>query len=326
MHRAVLQSPSVACQSLDEAAHAATVVASLLGVATSKEGLSSGPLVDAVRVVVRLAADAATRRQHGLGARNVFPLRPCTDGDLLQAPPLTALQAAWQAPGRQPIEVLVGANAEEMRFYLVPGAEMDRIGMDRVHKFAIAAGAGLQAVEAYAAAWPSATPGKLLCDLQTVFYCREPARRIAVLAATSSLRARHYEFAWRSPQQEGKLGAAHALELPFVFNTLGSPQGMAFAGPHSPAALAGQMHAAWAEFAMTGEVAGWPLFRPDTAMQWRLDEPCVVVKATPSPQALLWRHTDQAPPAAGGTKQSAKQLVWPGAQEPAILRNSSRET
>jgi hypothetical protein len=30
-----------------------------------------------------------------------------------------------------------------------------------------------------------------------------------------------YEFAWRSPQMSGRLGAAHAVEIPFVFDTLG---------------------------------------------------------------------------------------------------------
>jgi carboxylesterase type B len=30
-----------------------------------------------------------------------------------------------------------------------------------------------------------------------------------------------YEFAWRSPQMGGRLGAAHGVEIPFVFDTLG---------------------------------------------------------------------------------------------------------
>jgi hypothetical protein len=30
-----------------------------------------------------------------------------------------------------------------------------------------------------------------------------------------------YEFAWRSPQFGGRLGAAHSVEIPFVFDTLG---------------------------------------------------------------------------------------------------------
>jgi para-nitrobenzyl esterase len=34
-----------------------------------------------------------------------------------------------------------------------------------------------------------------------------------------------YEFEWRSPAFNGELGAAHAVELPFVFDTLACASG-----------------------------------------------------------------------------------------------------
>ncbi|MEV5981932.1 carboxylesterase family protein [Streptomyces sp. NPDC052114] len=76
-------------------------------------------------------------------------------------------------------------------------------------------------------------------------------------------RAHVYEFAWRSPAVGGLLGAAHTVELPFVFDRLGLP---ALRGPHGllgtaepPGALAEEMHAAWVAFARTGD-PGWPPF------------------------------------------------------------------
>ncbi|WP_341845567.1 hypothetical protein [Streptomyces silaceus] len=70
-------------------------------------------------------------------------------------------------------------------------------------------------------------------------------------------RAHVYEFAWRSPAVDGLLGAAHTVELPFVFDRLGLA---ALRGPHGllgaaepPLALAEQMHAAWVAFARTGD-------------------------------------------------------------------------
>jgi para-nitrobenzyl esterase len=72
-----------------------------------------------------------------------------------------------------------------------------------------------------------------------------------------------YEFAWRSPAVDGRLGAAHAVELPFVFDRLSLPalrgqRGLLGpAGP--PASLAKEMHAAWVSFARTGD-PGWPPF------------------------------------------------------------------
>jgi para-nitrobenzyl esterase len=70
-----------------------------------------------------------------------------------------------------------------------------------------------------------------------------------------------YEFAWRSGALGGRLGAAHAMDLPFVFDTLGAP-GLtgehALLGPDGgPPELAARMHGAWIRFARDGD-PGWP--------------------------------------------------------------------
>jgi para-nitrobenzyl esterase len=70
-----------------------------------------------------------------------------------------------------------------------------------------------------------------------------------------------YEFAWRSPALGGRLGAAHAMDLPFVFDTLDAP-GLrgenALLGPGGgPPELAARMHGAWIRFARDGD-PGWP--------------------------------------------------------------------
>jgi para-nitrobenzyl esterase len=63
-----------------------------------------------------------------------------------------------------------------------------------------------------------------------------------------------FEFAWQSPV--GQLGAAHAMEIGFVFDRLGSPDWIRLAGDAAPQALADEMHAAWVRFATTGS-PGW---------------------------------------------------------------------
>jgi para-nitrobenzyl esterase len=257
--RVILQSPSVSCQLPEEAATAAQAIGSLLGVPPSRQGLLDAPLPAVVRALARLAADYGLRQELGLSARNFFPLRPVIDGHLIKALPLPALASAWQAEGRPPLDLLVGANAAEMRFYLVPDGEIDRIGMDRVQAFVSACGAGPDIIAAYQATHPGASPGELLSAMQSDHFYREPARRIAAMACAAGLKARHYEFAWRSPLHGGRLGAAHAVELPFVFNTLGSPQGQALTGLTPPSGLAEKMNAAWVEFVLIGDVLGWPL-------------------------------------------------------------------
>ena len=66
-----------------------------------------------------------------------------------------------------------------------------------------------------------------------------------------------YEFAWRSPVMD--IGAAHAMEIPFVFDNLAAPDAAQVIGTEPPAALAAEVHAAWIGFAATGD-PGWQAF------------------------------------------------------------------
>ncbi|WP_168200621.1 carboxylesterase/lipase family protein [Allokutzneria sp. NRRL B-24872] len=79
-------------------------------------------------------------------------------------------------------------------------------------------------------------------------------------AFVKARRAHHYEFAWRSQAFDGKLGAAHAVELPFVFDTAHLP-GLrgpkALLGPtEPPQELTKHMHNTWIRFAENGN-PGW---------------------------------------------------------------------
>ncbi|MEW5534746.1 carboxylesterase/lipase family protein, partial [Streptomyces virginiae] len=69
-----------------------------------------------------------------------------------------------------------------------------------------------------------------------------------------------YEFAWCSGIPG--LGACHALELGFVFDTLSVPEAAWLAGTEAPQALADEMHTAWVRFATTGD-PGWAPWNGD---------------------------------------------------------------
>lgn len=246
--RAILQSPSVACQTRDEAQTALQAIASLAGLAPTRAAFAAAPLEPLLQAVHSLAGDAALRRAHGLGSRQFFPLRPVIDGECLRAEPVAALAQDWAA---QPsaLQLLVGHNAEEMRLYHVPGNGLARIGPADVQDFSAATGLVPD---------PAAGgPGEQLCRLQSHYYYAEPARRLAQLAGRLARSSHRYEFGWRSPQWAGQLGAAHGVELPFVFNNLSAPTAQELAGLAAPMPLAQRMHGAWARFALTGD-PGWP--------------------------------------------------------------------
>lgn len=246
-HRVVLQSPSIACQSLDEATAACKAIATLAGIAPTRAAMTAAPTTSLLRAVHLLASDPQLRKAHGMGSRNIFPLRPVVDGECLLAPPLEGIAREWQTH-RTALQILVGSNAEEMRLYHVPGGALQRLTQADLEDFV--RDAGLEMPD------EGEGPAAQLCALQSSYYYGTPARQLAQLATVHAQSTHRYLFSWRSPQYGGQLGAAHGVELPFVFQSLESPTGRDLAGPAAPRELALQMHEAWGRFAREGD-PGW---------------------------------------------------------------------
>jgi carboxylesterase type B len=99
-----------------------------------------------------------------------------------------------------------------------------------------------------------------------------------------------YEFAWRSPAFAGRLGACHALEIAFVFDTLdkGADQIVGpLLGPTPPQQLADTMHAAWIAFATNGD-PGWAEYDLRRRATMRFDTTSEVVDDPRSTERALW--------------------------------------
>jgi para-nitrobenzyl esterase len=72
-----------------------------------------------------------------------------------------------------------------------------------------------------------------------------------------------YRSDYRSTAGGGLLGAAHATEIPFVFDTLDAPDAAAILGPDAPQSVADSMHAAWVRFITDGD-PGWAPYTPQS--------------------------------------------------------------
>lgn len=116
---------------------------------------------------------------------------------------------------------------------------------------------------------------------------RISAIRLADAHAKSAAATYMYEFAWRTPQFNDRLGACHALEVPFVFDTLGSGT-EPFLGSDPPQWLADTMHAAGPAFASTGD-CGWPKYDLSRRAPMRFDITSKVVDDPQSAERALWR-------------------------------------
>jgi len=184
---------------------------------------------------------------------------------------------------------MVGTTAEEWRFFLVPSGVIDYITEDRLTATAVSMGLNPdQALPAYRASRPQASSGDLLAVLITDWFFRIPAIRLAEAHGKHGGTTYMYDFAWRSPLFDGRLGACHALEIGFVFDRLDREGTGGLAGTKAPQALADVMHKAWVAFAASG-TPGWSPYdvRERTVMRFDAGGG-TVVRNPAADERLLW--------------------------------------
>jgi carboxylesterase 2/para-nitrobenzyl esterase len=217
-------------------------------------------------------------------ALSFLPWAPTVDGQIIPQPPIEAIRDGAAAN----IDLVVGSNTEETRLFFLSDGSIDRITDQAVSALAMTYGLPAQGLSAYRAANPQASSGELFSAIQTDWYWRIPAVRLADAHASSAARASTYmyEFAWRSPQFGGRLGAAHGVEMAFVFDTLGLGT-EPMLGRNPPQSLATLMHAAWVAFATTGD-CGWPKYDPARRLTMHFDTMSQVVSDPSVTKLALW--------------------------------------
>ncbi|QJT04874.1 carboxylesterase family protein [Streptomyces asoensis] len=178
------------------------------------------------------------------------------DGDLVPRDPLQALVDGDAAPG---VDLLLGWTRDEYRLWLVPGGLMERV--DRLGPVALAGAmarchCGHEVPRGYRALHPGAGTAEIVGQMVTDSLLRSPLQQLAEARPGSSY---VYEFAW--PSLRPGLGACHALELGFVFDTGETSESAKLAGGGAPQELADAMHGAWTRFVATGD-PGWEAWGP----------------------------------------------------------------
>ena len=119
------------------------------------------------------------------------------------------------------------------------------------------------------------------------WFFRIPAVRLAEAHSRNGGSAHVYEMAWRSPLYGERLGACHALEIGFVFDTLGAEWNERLMGSNPPQSLADEMHRAWVSFARDGE-PGWPGYSAGKRTVMRFDTASSVVEDPDGEERRLW--------------------------------------
>ncbi|WCT72805.1 carboxylesterase family protein [Sphingomonas naphthae] len=261
LRRAIVQSGHGAMtRSIPLARKVVAKLAKIAGITPDEAGFRSrrpGDLIGAVERINQPTTRIDLRDAHGREpVFGISRLIPVHGDDVLPLPPLEALAQGQGAD----IDLLIGTNAEEMNFYFVPTGLRDRLGR-------LLATFALHRVQPHAnrvlktyGIGRGVKPGRAFTAAATDIVFRWPTRRFA---EEHRGRTHMYEFDWPSPRFGG-LGAAHGMELPFVFDTLACATGEdVLVGEHPPQELATRIHRLWIDFARDGSLPWRPFTRDD---------------------------------------------------------------
>jgi para-nitrobenzyl esterase len=261
------------------------------------------------RIVDDLAAGADATRLRAVPASRVLETQdratprsggvsyaPVADGEVIASDPFGAI-AAGSASG---IDILAGTNLDEMNLFRFMDPSIDAMDTSGLLVRATnvfgerAADAVATYRDAVAGRGQEPTPARTWLAIQTDQVFRVPAMR---LLALQSAHAPAYAYRFDQPSDAfgGVLGAAHALELPFVFGSLGDPGFGPIVGGASEVNLhlSAYMQDAWIAFARTGNPATealppWPAYDPGSRPTMLLSSEPSLAHAPEEATRALW--------------------------------------
>lgn len=221
-----------------------------------------------------LAVQEKLSREKGLGA-----FAPFIDGVTVPESPIAAVQRGAVAD----VPLLLGSNRDEWTLFEV------FLGDRTITPFEVPLRARLgntldELLAVYQRERPGRTEKQAWIDLIGDVAFRIPAIRLAEAQSDHQRGVYMYRFDWASPALGGRLGAAHGLDLPFVWNRTDLPASKILLGEaaETAAPLATTMHATWAAFIRSGDPNGgglpaWPAYERTQRQTMLIDHASRVV-------------------------------------------------
>ncbi|BCJ36043.1 carboxylic ester hydrolase [Actinocatenispora thailandica] len=253
--RAIAQSGSAArTLTPDAAVGVAARLAAVLHVAPTRAAFREVPAGELARASAALVA--ASQVPHDPTSWDVLPFAPVIDGDTLPAHPFDAVRGG---AGRG-VRLLTGWNRDDTRIGLVPTGLIDAVDETMLAGVVAALGGPDGTVQRYRSARPGASSGELLAAVTTDRSLRLPITRgVEARLAGGATGNWLYRFDHASSSFGGRLGAAHAVELPYVFDLLDDESTRPLIGADPSPAVAQTVHGAWVRFVAAGD-PGWPRY------------------------------------------------------------------
>jgi para-nitrobenzyl esterase len=223
-----------------------------------------------------------------------YDFGPVVDGAVLPGHPYDPVATPVSAD----IPVLVGGTKDEIAIFLAPDDKVWQRTLSedelRARVVRVAGPSADRVLETYRGLFPSATPAERLISLLTDANYK---LRSITLAERKAAQARApvwlYAFDWETPAAGGKLKSFHALDVPFVFETI--DVGGYTGGSEAARDLSGRIAATWTAFARTGNpdnpaIPHWPAYTAADRATLVLDSKCRVENDYGREARLLWKE------------------------------------
>jgi len=190
------------------------------------------------------------------------------------------------------INLIIGTCAEEHRMFTWGFDPDARLAPPKIAAyFASSRHTPEEVLKVYAEQRPDGDELDLLLDVEGDQMFGIPAVRLAEAASRHHHAVWMYRFSWRTPVLNGVLGACHALDVPFVFDTLDTVRDLV--SDQAPIDLADSLHGTWVRFATTGDPNGgdlprWPPYDTQTRAVMDFGATRQLLHDPSSAQRQLW--------------------------------------
>jgi len=262
-------------------------LAEALGVPADRDSIKAVPIDKLVQAASDLVVEVQTNpdpARWGQLTLSLLPFAPTVDGTVVPAAPLPALAAGHGST----VELLIGSNRDEARLFLVAPGIIDLI--DEPTLAAAVAGYGLTShgLQVYRANRPDASPGDVMAAVVSDWFFRVPAIRVAETRdAAAAASTWMYRFDLPAAADNHGLGAAHATEIPFAFDTITRADVRPLIGDTPSQAVADRVHRIWVDFITRGE-PGWAPYDAGRRTTALLTEELTVVDDPAGDERAVW--------------------------------------
>lgn len=226
---------------------------------------------------------------------------PVLDGKVILEDAAVPLGKGTQTRG---MPLLIGNTLDEFALFTVPGGTLDDLDNERLSGMArrIFGENTTSAMDVYREARESrgqaVTPLDIWNAMVTDQIFRMPAIRTAELHSSHTPQTWMYLFDYISPAYDGRLGACHSIDIPFVWGTYMVEKMKVFCG-EGPIVeeLSERMMDIYLAFARTGnprtdDIPEWPVYDTESRATMRMGKKFRVEEQPMDEERLFWEQYD----------------------------------